>query len=513
MSVTFLSDKDPILRYDDQTLTEKQKAQTLENIGTSTYYHTTRETLDTNYGNTDAHANANYIWGLYDALMADPYKVQKKEVQNNDGTFANYVYEISTREYPTDGLYAENYGADPQIKKPKYLILTGIHGDERKTCLSTYKFVRDVLRGHNVPQSFREGVTLCVMPVGNPSGIDEFKRYNDNNVDINRNFGWNWKEGTDSYGGTWGTSAASEKETQAIVNWLNSHSDADLFIDFHNNGRVNENVVVLGLQDKADALKQIALRGIDRIIPFWRDVIGYPSVETAVGTKSVIFSYSASIGERSLANGRGNGLVSGYAQDVLGINSIDIETSIYYGNYSDYKKDPNSCPPETIAMGAEALGNILIEFYAHSCEVTKMTEIDEKLAEILQVASFRIETGEVILGEHIASSKSTMVEYDLPVEVPSDAKMIFIEAPDDVITAIGTRTESSYYFVGKMKIVLGGGLMEGGRDMLLDLVGGGTNTYTSGVRTAVINEDGRIHLTTYSTLAGTYRWKAYFWSE
>jgi hypothetical protein len=210
------------------------------------------------------------------------------------------------------------------------------------------------------------------MPVGTPSAINKFKRPNDNpstvdgvtcvGVDINRNFDWKWVSGINSsypvlYGVySYGSSAGSEKETQAIVNWLASNTDADLFIDFHNSGQINEQVVVMGL---ADTQKKIAMRGLDRIIPYWRDVIGYPETMTSSsGEKNVIFSYTATA---EIAGAHC------YAQEVLGINSIAIETSVFYPtgnlNYAVFDADRFLCPPETIAMGAEALGNILIEFY------------------------------------------------------------------------------------------------------------------------------------------------------
>lgn len=80
------------------------------------YYSTTREEIGVSHENI----NTAYILGLYDALMAEyPAKMQKNEIHNDDGTFTNYEYVISTGEYRTDGIYAENYGADTNTKKPK----------------------------------------------------------------------------------------------------------------------------------------------------------------------------------------------------------------------------------------------------------------------------------------------------------------------------------------------------------------------------------------------------------
>ena len=70
------------------------------------YYSTTREELAVTLGKESATVDdvtSSVIWGLYDALMAAyPDRVQKNEVHNDDGTFTNYEYVISTGEYNTE---------------------------------------------------------------------------------------------------------------------------------------------------------------------------------------------------------------------------------------------------------------------------------------------------------------------------------------------------------------------------------------------------------------------------
>lgn len=524
--------------YKQQTLDEVKKVQARENIGVSPYYHTAREDWEIgDETNSDRYANAEFIWSLYDDLQnkygADV--VQKKEVHNNDGTFTNYVYEISTGEYSTVGVFAERYGADYQIKKPKYLILNGIHGNERKTCLSTYRFIRDVLRGHNVPQSFREGVTLCVMPVGNPSGVNAFTRANDNGVNINRNFDWNWVEGSDSNGACgFGETAESEKETQAIANWLKSYTDeetgkttADLFIDFHNSGHINEQVLVIGL---ADAQKKIAMRGIDRIIPYWRDVIGYPKQMEAITTegvlveKDVIYSYTIAA--------EIPGVSYGYAQEVLGINSLAIEASVFYGKFSDYNANLHSCPPETVAMGAEALGNILLEFYEQSfmSEVTEdMKAIDDKLETLLASvhSGFRMESGVYEVTQDQAGTGSV---YFFNIPCSSGAKLFFIQADDtEVIDTENNRTtyavilnttqsiSGPYWLIG----ALGSYGEQVGYKKNRGLISYmGNASYSDGSMRWTPREAGMpcdntkgIQIATYGLKAGKYNWAAYYWNE
>lgn len=312
------------------------------------YYTTPREKIHASHDEI----NTAYIWGLYRALMEE-YPV--KEIDYSIGELEQHAYVISTGERNTYGTFYTRYGEDAHIKKPKYLVLSGIHGNERKTALSTYRFIRDVLRGHNVPKAFKEGATICVMPVGTPSAFDAFERLNGDGVNINRDF----------------SSDTPAIETQAIANWMKDNLDADLFIDVHNSGSVNEIVAIFGAANNAvaDMAKKIALRGVDRVIPFWKGyypnnvespyVIEDADGNTVVDTKDMpyIFSYSVS------ANEKLDGTAFLYASEVLGIPSIAVELSTYYGDYSEWVKNKTVYPKETIAAGAEAIGNILIEFY------------------------------------------------------------------------------------------------------------------------------------------------------
>ena len=359
--------------YKPQTIPEKDKVQAKENIGASTYYHTKREA---SWGKADVDANGNlptqYVWDLYDALADEynryevdkngekiPLDIRVRKVDCSIGDFEQYAYEISTGDYSTDAAYVQHYGNNPPIKKPKYLVLSGIHGIERKAVFSTYRFFRDLLSGHNIPTALREGAIFSVMPVGTPNSFDLFIRNNaptvydeagkvvSEGVNINRNF----------------NAENPEKETQAIMNWLNANADADLFIDVHNNGALNEKVLILGLPDNttSNTARKTALRGVDNIIPYWRDVIGYPDKVEAAGldgtitNRAVIYSYTATINT--------DGLSIKYAQNVVGIPSITLEVVSYYGSHTEWKNNKKADSHEAVAMGAEALGNILLEFY------------------------------------------------------------------------------------------------------------------------------------------------------
>lgn len=467
-----------------------------------TAYITTREELGVSHENV----TAEYIYGLYDALMVEhPGNVQKNTLAV--GSFTNYEYVISTGEYTTDALYTQQYGADPHIKKPKYILLSGIHGTERNAALSAYRFIRDVLSGHNVPQSFKEGAIIHIMPVGTPSAINAFTRENEGGVDINRNFG----------------SATPENETQAIKNWLNANADADLYIDVHNNGQVNEVVAILGdsSNECTEAVKKIALKGVDRIIPYWKNVIGYPPVEAPyldgneikTEVRDVIFSYCADVAIE--------GSSQLYASKELSIPSITIELSIYYGDYSDRDGDTKYLP-ETIAAGAEAIGNILMEFYEQSLAdevINDMKVVNVKLDNLLaQVNSgFRTESGVLVVDSDITDPTDYIIEVKIPCT--SGAKMLTFQPDSDTMNRITKNTSSAdgvFWLVGAMGncvTQVGNQANRGYMQRMDNYSYGGKNYWTPvEVGSKCDNTDG-FTLSANGLKAGRYNWTAYYWNE
>lgn len=331
-------------------------------VGMADYYHAVREEL----GKPEGEISVAYINGLYDALVDEyPGKITKNEVNNDDGTFTNYEYVITTGQYNKVGIRGTK---DKDIKKPKYLIMSGIHGKEKAVMMSLYRFVRDILSGHNVPSHFLESSEIHVVPCGTPYGVDNTSRFNANGVNINRNFDWEWNNNS----GEAGNHATSEKETQAIVNWLNANKDADLFIDLHNSSNVHEVAMVLGLKgnEAVNMAKRTSLRGLDRVIPFWRDVIQYTAHEVVIfpGSSSEkielrdpVFSYSSYVEGTSYG-----GIAVHYAAGKLGIPSIALETTACANEDCTVDKSNDLTEiysAETIAAGADAIGNILLEFY------------------------------------------------------------------------------------------------------------------------------------------------------
>ncbi len=125
-------------------------------------------------------------------------------------------------------IFAERYGT-PGGRR--VLVIGVIHGNEQDGLL-----IVDELRRREVP----EGLELWLVESMNPDGVVVDDRHNANDVDLNRNFPYNWGPiGVPGDGQYAGTGPASEIETQVMVNFLEQlrpdisiwyHQDAFLII-------------------------------------------------------------------------------------------------------------------------------------------------------------------------------------------------------------------------------------------------------------------------------------------
>ena len=95
------------------------------------------------------------------------------------------------------------------------LVVGVIHGDEQAG-LEVIKELRAML-----PSEIPANVDLWLLPTINPDGVAAKQRHNANQVDLNRNFPYNWaKMGKPGYWQFAGKSKASEPETKAIVAFM-----------------------------------------------------------------------------------------------------------------------------------------------------------------------------------------------------------------------------------------------------------------------------------------------------
>ena len=120
------------------------------------------------------------------------------------------------------------------------MIVAGIHGgDEWNTITLANQLIRHINQN---PSLIPEDITLYLLPNLNPDGEarahNKYGRLNQNGVDLNRNFPVNWKKEW-SRDGCWnylptsgGTGPGSEVETQALMNFIDSHH-LQVLISYH----------------------------------------------------------------------------------------------------------------------------------------------------------------------------------------------------------------------------------------------------------------------------------------
>lgn len=182
-------------------------------------------TGDTSWGSK----SASDVYTLFDALMADNSKYITKNQLSNDGLGNEVAYYTLKPSKPLIG---------QESKFPKVVLNVGIHGHEKASVLSAYLFIKSLCenwRDNPILEAMRFGVEFYILPIANPSGWNVNNRKNHNGVDINRNFPYKWNNTLPldnvRYGGA---SAASEIETQNIMQMLDDIGNIDIFYDHHN---------------------------------------------------------------------------------------------------------------------------------------------------------------------------------------------------------------------------------------------------------------------------------------
>lgn len=360
------------VRFDiEQSLTSEQQTQARENIGilheAKYYYHTKR----TPFENADT-VNAADIYALYRGLGAVENTLC--DFKGNATTLKEFVFSVG--DYNTSTVW----GIPDDVHKPTFLVSSGIHGDEITAVLATYRFFADLVSGKNLPSYLAEGAIFKVVPLVNPSGFDLRTRGNANGVNLNRNFDYQWEKSNPT--GGWndysGESVASESETQAITNWLNANKDAVVFFDMHSSTYLNEYAGLMG-SGKSLAVtkaKKVALRGIDKVVPYWKSLLEDYS--------EITFQYSS-----CLDGYNGKPVIGGlvyYAAEGLGIPSIvaecasDSTVKVIDGIRRITEERPTE---DTIAIGAEILGNMLLESYKQYALDVKTAKKYSTIAEAL----------------------------------------------------------------------------------------------------------------------------------
>ena len=174
------------------------------------------------------------FYSYFDSLVDNVY-VTKTTIGNEGSTNA---YPIHAYRFKPASPIVNNKAKNQVI--PKLIVTSCIHGGEKPSAFAMLNLCKK-LKDNWVENAFltylRFNIELIVVPILNPWGYVNNTRGNYNHVDLNRNFDYNWANqgSTDSTDQRYrGTSANSENETQAIINFVNAEKNNLLgHIDVH----------------------------------------------------------------------------------------------------------------------------------------------------------------------------------------------------------------------------------------------------------------------------------------
>lgn len=135
---------------------------------------------------------SDYLYSKFDELENNGYCVKK---QLTTVTHNGIVYPMNAYEFTyandwiggQDSYHVNNVSVLSQrlYNKPKILITSGVHGNERFTPVAVYEFMKKVCTDKDYVD-IRTGFDFYVIPILNPTGIDADVRRNYQNIDINR---------------------------------------------------------------------------------------------------------------------------------------------------------------------------------------------------------------------------------------------------------------------------------------------------------------------------------------
>ncbi|HGO9410845.1 TPA: M14 family metallopeptidase [Bacillus cereus] len=226
----------------------------------------------------------NDVYALWDTLMSENPNYIKKELIGYDhaGTLPIYKYEFT----PTKPNNEINF---PYKEFPKMIIGGGIHGngqqdagDRYTQVFSLYFFFRDICRNwktNEILEYLRWNVRFVIVPIQNPWGFNNRSRRNQNQVDLNRNYDYNWKPGTIGENAYPGPSPFSESESRAMRDLVLQHSDAISLVDFHTRGgNPTDDKLIMYDMSKGNELFYPARTHVTKMTHRWKEY-GFTDVD------------------------------------------------------------------------------------------------------------------------------------------------------------------------------------------------------------------------------------------
>jgi hypothetical protein len=182
-------------------------------IGSPSVYHSEST------GTASISLNYTNLCSLYDTLVDEHSDIftRKEDFGISTGDYELRRYSIAFTPKVFDSS-SENIWDETLMGRRRIVIVGGVHGDEDASIYGVYLSVKEILESNEGWATFiKSNFIIDVCPCINPWGLNNNKRQNANNVDINRDF-YN----------------LSQPETQAFAALLQSLPNLHAVIDNHN---------------------------------------------------------------------------------------------------------------------------------------------------------------------------------------------------------------------------------------------------------------------------------------
>jgi|GEM_PF-3862015 len=183
------------------------------------------------------------------------------------------------------------YKFEPTNYEKTIILSSNVHGNEYVGMKVLYRFMYHICYSHSTHAQLdylRNRVRIIVMPICNPYGLANNTRNNSNNVNLNRNFDYNWAACPDE---AKGASAASETETQYMQAVFAQYADAISYIDLHNTDTGETNNYYVPMPSATNVNNGLIRQIIEQISPVASPVLALAGTDYPYASAYASYNY------------------------------------------------------------------------------------------------------------------------------------------------------------------------------------------------------------------------------